>query len=576
MDSVTYWYKSEVHFWRTSGSLFWSVSCFPPVTVLFVLLSQISLLQPWMGLTDFLSVTCTFSFVLWLCVLVAVLVAVACTTTFTVVPDVPSTRLESYLSLLRLSRLPHMAVSTLGGACVAWCLSHLVGERFYGLTALVTTAGREVLVLNESHLFYVLAGSLAGLVYYCNFYLNHRNYLVFPALQRDKYFRVRNDVVQMAKQCLHLVRRHLQILIVGYWTLGFTYRSWVMGALSVDAIRDQPLNRVSILVDVGLLWQTALCSFFIVFTWGLMAVLYRVYHTQRLEIPVLSTFGADSKHSLTEALNSQSADILQYLAFLDLSHLSRCSPQRRQEMFSLSQPGGHPHTWRGVCGTCLQQLEGLAAQVNAAHQSALAALPVHSLPADKIFSFAGETPLTQRGLSHSFAQSPGVENLPLHPPAPPAAPPANKQSLASMVYSGLKTKPILSYFLMELPDSKSRQLFASCQVHIWAIEAISELAAASYEEDKYGVVQMTLSAIFTTLVSLHDNLEKYFKLQPTALRRGGKDSQPPPHVILCQQLREGLKTAIYRLTNRFGKHLGDFHLKVDCSKRLRPFLDFKE
>ena len=83
--------------------------------------------------------------------------------------------------------------------------------------------------------------------------------------------------------------------------------------------------------------------------------------------------------------------LLQHLAFLDLAYLSGHSRQRRQEVYSLSQPGGHPHTWRALCSACLQQLEALAAQVRTAHLAALATLPVQNLSADKIFSTVGRS-----------------------------------------------------------------------------------------------------------------------------------------------------------------------------------------
>ena len=83
------------------------------------------------------------------------------------------------------------------------------------------------------------------------------------------------------------------------------------------------------------------------------------------------------------------SNLLQHLAFLDLAYLSGHSEQRRQEVYSLSQPGGHPHTWRAVCGACLQQLEALASRVHVAHRTALGTLPVTHLPADRIFSTGG-------------------------------------------------------------------------------------------------------------------------------------------------------------------------------------------
>ena len=103
--------------------------------------------------------------------------------------------------------------------------------------------------------------------------------------------------------------------------------------------------------------------------------------------------------------------VSQHLAFLDLAYLSGHSYQRRQEVYSLSQPGGHPHTWRAVCTACLQQLEALATQVNTAHLAALATLPVQHLPADKIFSSMG-TLVCPAWCSFSHA---GERHSPGHP-----------------------------------------------------------------------------------------------------------------------------------------------------------------
>lgn len=56
--------------------------------------------------------------------------------------------------------------------------------------------------------------------------------------------------------------------------------------------------------------------------------------------------------------------------------------------------------------------------------------------------------------------------------------------------------------------------------------------------------------------SIIQNVEKYFKLQPPALRRYGRETPVAPRLLLSQQLRETLKTSIYRLTDTFSSHLG--------------------
>lgn len=43
--------------------------------------------------------------------------------------------------------------------------------------------------------------------------------------------------------------------------------------------------------------------------------------------------------------------------------------------------------------------------------------------------------------------------------------------------------------MFQLPDTTNQELFADCQLQVWAITSISELAVASYTEDMYGVVQ---------------------------------------------------------------------------------------
>ena len=49
----------------------------------------------------------------------------------------------------------------------------------------------------------------------------------------------------------------------------------------------------------------------------------------------------------------------QYLGYLDLILLSKYDVHRRAELFSLSQPGGHPHNWKNVSSESLNLLRRL-------------------------------------------------------------------------------------------------------------------------------------------------------------------------------------------------------------------------
>lgn len=136
-----------------------------------------------------------------------------------------------------------------------------------------------------------------------------------------------------------------------------------------------------------------------------------------------------------------------------------------------------------------------------------------------------------------------------------------------------KTKPVISYFLTEFPDAKSRKLFASAQLDIWAVEALCNLVAASFREDNYGVVQKTLPQILTSVIKLQENVEKHLKLVSSGRRNGGRGSLDLP---LKYVLHSSLKSCIYRIINVFGAHLLNLDLPSDTSYKLKLFMDFKE
>lgn len=123
------------------------------------------------------------------------------------------------------------------------------------------------------------------------------------------------------------------------------------------------------------------------------------------------------------------------------------------------------------------------------------------------------------------------------------------------------------------------------------LTGLSHLVAASYSEDKYGVVQTTLPSILSSMLSLQEvstegeiqntskslqwflfcfysigfqmrtflfqAVDRHFKL-PHASSKPGKTScslGDSSYKTLRFALRAALKTAIYRITTTFGDHL---------------------
>ena len=62
----------------------------------------------------------------------------------------------------------------------------------------------------------------------------------------------------------------------------------------------------------------------------------------------------ESSEALIEAMKQEKSPLLRHLAFDDLVRLSADSKERREDLFSLSQPGGHPRNWDGVSSAALK------------------------------------------------------------------------------------------------------------------------------------------------------------------------------------------------------------------------------
>ncbi|XP_046558642.1 nucleoporin NDC1-like [Haliotis rubra] len=485
-------------------------------------------------------------------------------------PNVTDIRLRKVAWLLRPGCLVHISVYMAAGFVISCCSSIYAGDRFSGFVKYTEYEG-DIVYLNECHVMFVMYGLYTGLYFCCQFHLYQLNYLQFPIIQREKFFQVRSEVASMFIRCVTETLHQMKYFYLLYFLLGHIPRGWILHSLNLMLSPDaQPLDTVWGLLDVGVAIQLLLLGCFLNYTWSLSVLLYRVYHTERLEFPVDSAFDSYKNKSLLSAISCQNKALLQHLGYLDLLHLARFSPVRRRQVLTLSQPGGHPHTWNKLSAACLGDIDLLTTQVQESNWSAMAGV-AHK---PQCVSDAGEgSTLRYRssaGVNTIFTGTKEGESKSSTTAAAPSTPWTDK------VTSFLAQKPLIGFFFRQLPDAKSRQLFANSQKQIWAIDALSYLVAASFTEDKFGIVQRSLPSILASLLNLHENVEKHFKLSSSSSRRTQKVSPYPSDAPLRHQLHSALKTSIYRIVNVFGTHLMDVPLSAECRKKLSPFIDFRE
>nr|XP_008107801.1 PREDICTED: nucleoporin NDC1 [Anolis carolinensis] len=657
--------------WRAAATIAWSLLLLPLCVAVFITISSVDLVHPIQWITNAFNDLYT-SYVIFCILLMSVVIVVInifIVEFHAVVPSIPCSRLALISKIIHPQQVIHSVAHAVMGMLVAWCAAIMTKGKFLLLSVPCTNTESAPdadlhVCLNEYHLFLLLLGAFMGYSYSLRYLVNNMNYLPFPIIQQYKYLRFRRSLPLLAKhscvESLYMVRN----FCAAYYFFGYIPRTWIITTMNLQTDSKLPLlDTVAGLLDLSLLYHSWLCGLFLLMTWYLAWMLFRIFATEAHHFPVQATFVEEADQCLPKILNSNPPSLLKFLALQDLMFLSQYSSVRRQEVFSLSQPGGHPHNWASISRDCLSLLNdltqkliihqeaaaangrlkqppvgdprqpptspGAAAQENLfqsprsnliprAHMPSLvksSLLPLKTSPVSDLGSNVGSpfSPFPHKSglidLSspwHGSIQSPHImrrgpklwtsssdipwtsspyETRPMIPVAKSAnevVPPSHfyiwLQNKKEQLKSFLAKRVLIMYFFSKHPEASIQALFCDTQMHIWALEGLSHLVAASFTEDRYGVVQTTLPAILNTLLTLQEVVDKHFKLPHVSSKppRTSGNLADTSYKTLRFALRASLKTAIYRITTTFGEHLNAVQVSPEHKKRLQQFLEFKE
>ncbi|XP_029419342.1 nucleoporin NDC1 isoform X2 [Nannospalax galili] len=577
--------------WRIVTSIVWSVLLLPICTTVFIIFSSIDLFHPIQWLSDSFNDLYSSHVIFYLLLLSVVIIIISIFNVefYTVVPSIPGSRLALIGRLLHPQQLMHSFVHAAMGMVMAWCAAVLTKGQYSFLVAPCT--GTESLdspaaqtCLNEYHLFFLLAGAFIGYSYSLLYFVNNMNYLPFPIIQQYKFLYFRRSLVLLIKHsCVESMFLGRNFCIV-YYFFGHIPKAWISTAmdLHIDEQARRSLDTLSGLLNLSLLYHIWLYGVFLLMTWYISWVLFKIYATEAHVFPVQPPFAEESDACLPKVLNTNTPLIIKYLALQDLMMLSQYSPSRRQEVFSLSQPGGHPHNWTAISRECLNLLNDMtqklvlyqeAAATNGRVSSSYPVEPKKlnspeettlqtpksshmpqpsvSLVKTSLFSSKLSTPdvsspfgtpvgssvvnrmagIFDVNTCYGSPQSPQLirrgPRLWTYTSDPQISEFSNPFSCTSItaegktvrqpnvVYSWIQSKceqiknflskrVLIVYFFSKHPEASIQAVFSDAQMHIWALEGLSHLVAASFTEDRFGVVQTTLPAILNTLLTLQE------------------------------------------------------------------------
>ncbi|KAK7163073.1 hypothetical protein R3I93_007193 [Phoxinus phoxinus] len=663
------WFIKKVVIWRAMASIAWSVLLLPVTTAIFVLLSRFSLFHPIQWISECTSLLTASTTIFTLVVLCGVVLMIGFFNLefYTLVPSIRCSRMALLGTVLHPRQCVHSLVYCTMGMLVMWCASVTIGGRYstLGTPCRQSESGEFVTCLNEYHLFLLLAGAFMGYSHSFLGVVKNMYYVSFQPIQQYKYPRFKGCLPAVVKcsviQSLYSARNFAAL----YFFFGYVPKTWIASTLNLQIDSSlQPLDSLTGLLDFSLLYHLTISGTFLYLTWYLTVLLFRIYVIEAYSFPVQSTFTEDAEQCLPKVLAEKNTSVMKFLALQDLALLSQHSHSRRLEVFSLSQPGGHPHNWNAISKECLSLLSELTQRL-VAHQDAVASngrVKSQSASSDtrsassssSVMSGTEDISGTPRlsvplrtpgsvfkssvGGAHSALTSPFTPDVdsPFSSPAirrlvgqqepqspwfgtvqsphvmrrgpklwsastesqtngsplvslatVPSPPAANQkpsfltqwmQNRREQVKSFLAKRVLIVYLFNKLPEASSQALFADSQAHIWALQGLSHLVAASFSEDQFGVVQTTLPSILSCLVVLLEAVDRHFKL-PHASSKPARticSMGDSTYKTLRFALRAALKTAIYKITTTFGEHLNAVNISSEHRKRLQQFLEFKE
>jgi len=293
-----------------------------------------------------------------------------------------------------------------------------------------------------------------------------------------------------------------------------------------------------------------------------------------MKVVCLSIVSCISVHS-TAPLSLELANLLEgvasednLLATLCLQNLSDEVADKvnvRREIFALSLPGGHPHSWNKILDVCNKNHVEVSNEI-----SKLISPPPPESPVDQ----------PAAGQAASAILAPNMRRLaPLSPIKQDETQEVKTVSLIEKlniwcegVLESLKKRPLLGWLVKEPQDLAYRLIFAKSQAAIFSVEILSHIVSASIKEDSYGVVQKDLPNILTDLLSLEQNIDRCRGLGVVYRKKTGD----LPDVHLKQELKCAVKSALFRIVLSFKDHILAVPLSPEFSIKIENYNNFLE
>ncbi|XP_054711456.1 nucleoporin NDC1-like [Uloborus diversus] len=531
------WFKQEVLYPRLTRSLLWMVFLQEVYLVVFLFLVKFSFWNPLSSVLDWVLHVFHWKIMLYqvfLC-LSTVVFGLLNMHFYAVEKFVCSTRFEIICKSLSPHYLKHILITTILGGVIAYCCTGL----FYNNDEESRTYAEYFLTLEDgSYCFFVVGyGCYTGIMFSLKYFICNSFLVKFTLEQDVKMNNVRRQIWDVSKDAFTYVLKGTHWYYILFLILGFMFNN---SASSLTGAFRSNEGWIYGLVSLKLLSVVIISGAVIFFNFSLYLCIFNTFVSQPYTFPIEVPLKGNKEKVLSKALCSE-LQLLKYLAVLDLRTLAQHNLPRRQQIFSISQPGGHPHNWKSITDICIKSLQAFIQQ-----------LQEYSMMTCNPKAISEKETLKLKQIPTKFEKK--------------------SPDLSEKIFMFIRERPIISYFFDEFPNAKLMKLFASSQPSIWMIEALGFLVSASYNEDKFGVIQSSLEQIICLLLDIKMAEEK-MPVGLVGINTYVKDPQGRyEHIHQRLSLRTSTNTALYRIAATFKNDINGIYLPQEYRKYFERYL----
>jgi nucleoporin NDC1 len=583
----------EIISWRATAAVFWSFVIQTAFLLMILFLMNFNIWHPVLWIQQSAGLCLSLGTWVYMLPLGFVMCAqgIVCCKDYMVASRYCGTRFAIFCNMFSPRTLIMGTLYAVISGCITWIyLSLLRGK--YGQMAAVCSSDDNKTCLIEGHLFLMLNGFWRGIYFFVHDYIFSPRTLMFPVIQQFKFLQVKAELQSLMKQAMiDAISPTMYFIVIYFWNRG-AIRDYVCDFMDYNT-EDKSLETLFELMNISLVFYALCFSGIFIFTINTVMLMFRVNLTEHLVFPVTPVYKNSDGLTLHQSMAMIDIPIIQHLGYLDLKILAEKDHGRREELFTLSHPGGHPYNWNAVVEESLKLITKFTEDVNKANTETQPVRGSKEYTVARDYLFSKSSAVVSTG-NHNTSIS-GMRNMSLRAQNLPdiylyqsssnivqfQSPPLNisQESVirtvklyATQALDALCKKPGISFIFGELPDAKVRYYLAQCQPVIWAVQSLSHLAAASFKEDRYGVVQKDLPAIIISLFQLKEALDKLQKIG------NYKRSQKTEHhdIKMKAALRSAVKRSLYCVCITFGDHVKELPLTKEVLQQLQDFLIFRE